>query len=153
VIFSPLTRENIAQIVDIQLRRVAALLAQRGLTLEVSESAREYLAETGYDPDFGARLLKRAIQRSCKTPWRCACFPASRRRRPDPGGAREEGWSLRGGAGRGCGRISEPGRHCRPVDIPIPIIELLSAGSDNTLPAAHKPISSRLMAAAIRSGN
>jgi ATP-dependent Clp protease ATP-binding subunit ClpB len=68
VIFNPLTRENLAQIVDIQLRRVSQLLADRGYTLEVSEAAREYLAEVGYDPDFGARPLKRAIQRELQDP-------------------------------------------------------------------------------------
>ncbi len=68
VVFHPLGREQIAQIVDIQLRRVTALLAGRGFTLEVSEAAREYLAEVGYDPDFGARPLKRAIQRELQDP-------------------------------------------------------------------------------------
>ncbi|GAB4581380.1 MAG: ATP-dependent chaperone ClpB [Anaerolineales bacterium] len=68
VIFHPLSREHLAGIVTIQLRRVAALLADRGYTLEVSEAAREYLAEVGYDPDFGARPLKRAIQRELQDP-------------------------------------------------------------------------------------
>ncbi len=68
VIFHPLTREHLAEIVDIQLRHVAARLAERGYTLEVSEAAREYLAEAGYDPDFGARPLKRAIQRELQDP-------------------------------------------------------------------------------------
>lgn len=68
VVFRPLTRDDLAQIVDIQLRRVSALLAERGYTLEVSESAREYLAEIGYDPDYGARPLKRAIQRELQDP-------------------------------------------------------------------------------------
>ena len=68
VVFHPLSREHIAEIVDIQLRRVADLLAERGYTLEVSEAAREYLAEAGYDPDFGARPLKRAIQRELQDP-------------------------------------------------------------------------------------
>jgi len=63
VIFHPLSREHLAEIVNIQLRRVTNLLAGRGYTLEVSEAAREYLADVGYDPDFGARPLKRAIQR------------------------------------------------------------------------------------------
>jgi ATP-dependent Clp protease ATP-binding subunit ClpB len=63
VIFHPLTKEHLAEIVDIQLGHVSRLLAERGFTLEVSEAAREYLAEVGYDPDFGARPLKRAIQR------------------------------------------------------------------------------------------
>ena len=68
VLFHPLTRQHLAQIVDIQMRRVARLLAERGYTLEVSEAAREYLAEVGYDPDFGARPLKRAIQRELQDP-------------------------------------------------------------------------------------
>jgi ATP-dependent Clp protease ATP-binding subunit ClpB len=68
VVFHPLTREHLAEIVSIQLRRVAQLLAERGYTLEVSEAAREYLAEVGYDPDFGARPLKRAIQRELQDP-------------------------------------------------------------------------------------
>ncbi len=63
VLFHPLTKEHLSGIVDIQLRRISALLKERGFTLEVSEAAREYLAEVGYDPDFGARPLKRAIQR------------------------------------------------------------------------------------------
>jgi ATP-dependent Clp protease ATP-binding subunit ClpB len=68
VVFHPLTREHLAEIVNIQLKRVAQLLAERGYTLEVSEAAREYLAEVGYDPDFGARPLKRAIQRELQDP-------------------------------------------------------------------------------------
>ncbi len=68
VVFHPLTREHLAKIVDIQLRHVADLLAQRGFILEVSEAAREYLAEVGYDPDYGARPLKRAIQRELQDP-------------------------------------------------------------------------------------
>jgi ATP-dependent Clp protease ATP-binding subunit ClpB len=54
--------------VDIQLRRVSHLLAEKGYHLEVSEAAREYLAEVGYDPDFGARPLKRTIQRELQDP-------------------------------------------------------------------------------------
>jgi len=68
VIFHPLTREHLAQIVELQLRRAAALMAERGYTLEVSTAAREYLAEAGCDPDFGARPLKRAIQRELQDP-------------------------------------------------------------------------------------
>jgi ATP-dependent Clp protease ATP-binding subunit ClpB len=68
VVFHPLSREDIAQIVDIQLRRVEKLLVERGHKLDVSEAAREYLAEIGYEPDFGARPLKRAIQRELQDP-------------------------------------------------------------------------------------
>jgi ATP-dependent Clp protease ATP-binding subunit ClpB len=68
VIFHQLTREDLAQIVDIQLLRVAALLKERSLVLEVSPEARAYLAEVGYDSDYGARPLKRAIQRELQDP-------------------------------------------------------------------------------------
>ena len=68
VIFHPLSREHLAEIVSIQLRQVAGRLAERGYVLEVSEAAREYLADAGYDPDFGARPLKRAIQRELQDP-------------------------------------------------------------------------------------
>jgi len=68
VVFHPLKREHLVTIVAIQLRRVEALLAERGYSLEVSEAARAYLAEVGYDPDFGARPLKRAIQRGLQDP-------------------------------------------------------------------------------------
>ncbi len=63
VIFNPLTRQDLVQIVDIQLNRLAHLLAQRNLKLDVTQAARQYLAEAGYDPDYGARPLKRTIQR------------------------------------------------------------------------------------------
>ncbi len=62
ILFSNLTKEDIKRIVDIQLRRLADILAERHLTLQLTEAAREYLAEIGYDPVFGARPLKRAIQ-------------------------------------------------------------------------------------------
>jgi ATP-dependent Clp protease ATP-binding subunit ClpB len=68
VIFHSLRREHLAGVVDIQLRRVSQLLADKGYGLEVSEAAREYLSEVGYDPDFGARPLKRAIQRELQDP-------------------------------------------------------------------------------------
>jgi len=68
VVFHPLTKEDLVQIVDIQLERVAGLMAQRNLTLQVEPEARAYLAEVGYDPDFGARPLKRAIQREVQDP-------------------------------------------------------------------------------------
>ena len=68
VVFHPLGKEHLTGIVDIQLRRVANLLAEKSCRLEVTPSAREYLAEVGYDPNFGARPLKRAIQRELQDP-------------------------------------------------------------------------------------
>ncbi len=63
VVFHALELEHIVKIIDIQLRNLSAILAERGLTLEVSQPARERLAREGYDPAFGARPLKRALQR------------------------------------------------------------------------------------------
>jgi len=68
VTFHPLDKEHLRQIVDIQLLRVEALLRDRGFSLEVSPEARDYLTDVGYDPDFGARPLKRAIQRELQDP-------------------------------------------------------------------------------------
>ncbi len=68
VTFKPLTREDLGGIVEIQLRQVSDLLADRGLKLEISPAAREWLADVGYDPEFGARPLKRAIQREVQDP-------------------------------------------------------------------------------------
>jgi ATP-dependent Clp protease ATP-binding subunit ClpB len=63
IVFRPLSRSDLVQIVDLQLVRLEQLLAQRSLKLEVVPEARELLAEQGYDPVYGARPLKRVIQR------------------------------------------------------------------------------------------
>ena len=68
VVFHPLSQEHIAEIVGIQVEQLAERLAARGLSLDLTESARDYLARTGYDPDFGARPLKRVIQREIADP-------------------------------------------------------------------------------------
>jgi ATP-dependent Clp protease ATP-binding subunit ClpB len=68
VVFHSLRREDLVQIVNIQLRRLAKMVSERGFKLEVSTEAKELLAEVGYDPDFGARPLKRAIQRELQDP-------------------------------------------------------------------------------------
>jgi len=68
VVFKPLTREDLSEIVGIQLKHVARLLADRGFKLEMSQAARDYLAEVGFEPEFGARPLKRAIQREIQDP-------------------------------------------------------------------------------------
>jgi len=68
VVFHALTRENIAEIVGIQLKRVDKLLEDKGFHLEVSPAARDWLGLVGYDPDYGARPLKRAIQRELQDP-------------------------------------------------------------------------------------
>ena len=63
LIFQALTREHLSQIVEIQLRHLQALLAERKMKLELTEAAKQRLAEEGYDPVYGARPLKRLIQR------------------------------------------------------------------------------------------
>jgi ATP-dependent Clp protease ATP-binding subunit ClpB len=68
IVFDALGREEIAQIVDIQLRGLQARLAERKLTLTLTERARTWLANEGYDPAFGARPLKRLIQREIQDP-------------------------------------------------------------------------------------
>ena len=62
VIFHPLTREELGGIVDIQVKQVAARLTDRRITLDVTDSARKWLADTGYDPAYGARPLRRLVQ-------------------------------------------------------------------------------------------
>jgi len=66
--FHPLTREQIQEIVGIQLKRVKELVRTQGYTLKVSQKAQEYLAEMGFDPDYGARPLKRTIQKELQDP-------------------------------------------------------------------------------------
>ena len=68
VVFEPLTREDLRQIVDIQVRSLAARLAERKLTLELSDAAYDLLASEGYDPAFGARPLRRLLQREIENP-------------------------------------------------------------------------------------
>jgi ATP-dependent Clp protease ATP-binding subunit ClpB len=62
IIFSSLDEDELAQVVDIQLTRLEKRLAQQHLTLDVDKSARKLIAKEGYDPQFGARPLKRAVQ-------------------------------------------------------------------------------------------
>jgi ATP-dependent Clp protease ATP-binding subunit ClpB len=68
IIFRPLGTEELEKIVDLQLKRAAALLAEKKLGLEVTPGAKRLLASEGYDPVFGARPLKRAIQRLLQNP-------------------------------------------------------------------------------------
>jgi ATP-dependent Clp protease ATP-binding subunit ClpB len=63
VLFTPLTTDNITQIVQIQLKGILKMLAQQHITLDATPEAIAYLAQKGYDPQFGARPVKRVIQR------------------------------------------------------------------------------------------
>jgi ATP-dependent Clp protease ATP-binding subunit ClpB len=68
IVFNALTREHLAQIVEIQLRNVRQLLKDRKVDLEVTPAAKERLIEEGYEPQYGARPMKRAIQRLIQDP-------------------------------------------------------------------------------------
>ena len=63
VMFTPLTNDNIKQIVGLQLNSVIKMLDQQHITMEATPEALDYLARKGYDPEFGARPVKRVIQR------------------------------------------------------------------------------------------
>jgi ATP-dependent Clp protease ATP-binding subunit ClpB len=66
--FRPLSKEQIAEIVELQLARLRERLGERGVELELTDAAKEALAEAGWDPAYGARPLKRAIQRLVENP-------------------------------------------------------------------------------------
>jgi len=68
IIFAPLTLADVEKIVDLQMRGIAERLAESGIGVHLTEPARQWLAEKGYDPQFGARPLKRAIQRYIENP-------------------------------------------------------------------------------------
>src|SRR6476469_9751062 len=68
VVFSQLTKDQIAQIIDVQLEKLRKNLEERGITIELTDSARELLVTEGYDPVYGARPLKRAIQSLIQNP-------------------------------------------------------------------------------------
>jgi ATP-dependent Clp protease ATP-binding subunit ClpB len=68
IIFRPLAMAQIEKIVDLQLDRLRAMLADRKMTIDVTPDAKHVLAEEGFDPAFGARPLKRSIQRLIQNP-------------------------------------------------------------------------------------
>lgn len=63
VMFTPLTRKDIKKIVGLQLKGVTKMLAKQGITLDATEEAIAHLAERGFDPQYGARPVKRTIQK------------------------------------------------------------------------------------------
>jgi ATP-dependent Clp protease ATP-binding subunit ClpC len=68
IIFHPLTLEHMIQIVDLQMKEIRERLEERGITVELTDAAREWLAQKGYDPAFGARPLRRTLQRYLESP-------------------------------------------------------------------------------------
>ena len=69
IIFDTLTQEQIEQVVDLMANEVRKRLGERSITFELTEGARQWLAEEGFDPSFGARPLRRAVQRHLETPF------------------------------------------------------------------------------------
>jgi ATP-dependent Clp protease ATP-binding subunit ClpB len=68
ILFRKLAQEHMGAIVDIQIQRLARLLEDRRMTVELDDTAREWLAAKGYDPAYGARPLKRVIQKELQDP-------------------------------------------------------------------------------------
>lgn len=68
IVFHALSEEHLKDIVEIQLASLRARLEERHIVLKLSEAARTHLVKSGYDPNYGARPLKRAIQREIETP-------------------------------------------------------------------------------------
>jgi ATP-dependent Clp protease ATP-binding subunit ClpB len=66
--FAPLSREQLREIVDVQVARLAGRVSERGVTIELSDGARDLLGDMGYDPAYGARPLKRVIQKHLVDP-------------------------------------------------------------------------------------
>lgn len=63
IMFTPLSKANIVEIVGLQLKGVTKILAQQGITFDATQEAVSYLAEKGYNPEYGARPVKRVIQK------------------------------------------------------------------------------------------
>ena len=68
IVFKPLGTEQLTVIVELQLRRLERMLADRKIALQVTDAAKQLIAEEGHDPAYGARPLKRAIQRLVQNP-------------------------------------------------------------------------------------
>ena len=103
--FESLTREQLSAIVDVQVARLIGRVSERGVTVELTDAARALLGDMGYDPTYGARPLKRVIQKHLVD--RLALGPAAgrlRRRRPRPGGRGRRRARVRARARRGAGR-------------------------------------------------
>jgi ATP-dependent Clp protease ATP-binding subunit ClpB len=66
--FAPLSRDQLGEIVELQLERLRERLAERGLALELTDEAKAAIGDAGWDPTYGARPLKRAIQRLLENP-------------------------------------------------------------------------------------
>ena len=68
IIFHNLTKDHVKQIVDVQMAEIEQRLREQGLEVELTEEARQWLADEGYDPQFGARPLRRTLQKHVESP-------------------------------------------------------------------------------------
>jgi hypothetical protein len=68
IVFNPLSREHLGKIIDVQLNRLTKQLGLRGVHMQISEAAKDVLLKDGYDPNYGARPMRRAIQRLIQDP-------------------------------------------------------------------------------------
>jgi ATP-dependent Clp protease ATP-binding subunit ClpC len=68
ITFSPLGKEHMSKIVELQMKEVQERISEQGLNVQLTDAARDWLAETGYDPTFGARPLRRIIQKHVESP-------------------------------------------------------------------------------------
>jgi len=68
IVFAPLSVEDVEKIVELQLREIRERLSEQGMQIELKEGARKWLARQGYDPNFGARPLRRAMQKYVEGP-------------------------------------------------------------------------------------
>jgi ATP-dependent Clp protease ATP-binding subunit ClpC len=68
IVFHTLTKEHVIEIVDLQMTEIAERLGEHGVTIELTDPARTWLAEQGYDPAFGARPLRRTLQKQVESP-------------------------------------------------------------------------------------
>jgi ATP-dependent Clp protease ATP-binding subunit ClpC len=68
IVFRPLVKADLTHIIDLELGKVRDRLKARGMTLEVSDAAKDFLIEKGYNPDFGARPLRRALAQYVEDP-------------------------------------------------------------------------------------
>ena len=104
IVFKPLGREQLRAIIDIQIRRIARRLESQDIRLNVTDRAKDVILRTGYDPVFGARPMKRALQHLLLDPLSEETFGGPRAARADlPGGSRRRApnATARGG-GRDC---------------------------------------------------
>jgi len=107
VVFHGLSRQQLSQIVEIQLGRLRQRLAERKITLELTDAARDHFASTGYDPAYGARPLKRLLQKEIETTLARKILAARLRRAC-------ASWSTSRPGGSSCSRRPRPRRRSSP---------------------------------------